>query len=70
MRNEGRLVRPVSVAWFMATLGEFHFLFETQRLPNGDYGPARVTYPIKGNVRFAEIRERHIREMKDDVLGQ
>jgi len=65
MRNEGKLRRPVSVAWFMATLGDLHFLFETRRLPNGDYGPARVVYRFKVNVLFAEIRERHIREMKD-----
>jgi hypothetical protein len=65
MRNEGRLIRPVSVAWFMATLGDLHFLFETRLLPNGDYGPARVTYQFKVNVLFAEIRERHVRMMSD-----
>lgn len=63
MRSEGRLMKPVSVAWFLATLGEMEFRYDSRKLPNGDYGPASVIYQFKVNVLFAEIRERHERKM-------
>lgn len=63
MRNRGKLMKPVSVAWFFATLGDLEFSYDSMELPNGDYGPARVAYQFKVNVLFAEIRERHTRVM-------
>lgn len=63
MRNRGQLMRPVSVAWFLATLGDLEFSYDSCLLPNGDYGPARVSYQFKVNVLFTEMRERHVRVM-------
>ena len=63
MRNRGKLMKPVSVAWFFATLGDLEFSYDSMELPNGDYGPARISYQFKVNVLFAEIRERHARVM-------
>jgi len=63
MRNRGKLMKPVSVAWFFATLGDLEFSYDSMELPNGDYGPARVAYQFKVNALFAEIRERHERAM-------
>ncbi len=63
MRNEGRLMGPVAVAWFFATLREMAFRFETARLPNGDYGPASVAYQFHVKAMMADVRERHERRM-------
>lgn len=65
LRNEGRLIKPVAVAWFMATLRDLEFVFETGRLPNGDFGPARVVYRFRVQVLFARIHERHVRTMSE-----
>ncbi|HEY8964888.1 MAG TPA: hypothetical protein VIM58_00490 [Candidatus Methylacidiphilales bacterium] len=63
VRNEGRLTRPVSVAWFFATLREVEFSFRAAPLPNGEMGPARIEYRFRVAVPFGEIHERHIRTM-------
>ncbi len=65
MKNTGRLTRPVSVAWIFATLRDLEFLFETQRLPNGDFGPARIEYRFRVSVPFGQIHERHTRVLKN-----
>jgi hypothetical protein len=63
MKNRGSLTRPVSVAWFFATLRELDFSFETRQLPNGDFGPAKIQYRFKVNVPFGQIHERHTRSL-------
>ncbi len=63
MRNRGKLIKPVSVAWFFATLGDLEFSYDSMKLPNGDYGPARVAYQFKVNIMLGEMRERHVRTM-------
>jgi len=63
MKNKGSLTRPVSVAWFFATLRELDFSFETRQLPNGDFGPAQIQYRFKVNIPFGQIHERHTRSM-------
>jgi hypothetical protein len=64
-RNSGKLTKPVSVAWFFATLQEMEFQFETKPLPNGDLGPSMVEYKFRVQIPFAQIYERHIRVTKD-----
>jgi hypothetical protein len=64
-KNVGRLTKPVSVAWFFATLNEMEFSFEARPLPNGELGPAKICYRFRVKVPFAEIHERHTRVMKD-----
>lgn len=63
MRNQGSLTKPVSVAWFFATLRELDFSFKTARLPNGDFGPTEIQYRFKVAVPFGQIHERHTRSL-------
>ncbi|SDU05154.1 hypothetical protein SAMN05444156_1677 [Verrucomicrobium sp. GAS474] len=65
IRNEGKLLQPVSVAWFFATLREVDFLFKAAPLPNGEWGPALIQYRFRVQIPLSEIHERHIRVMKD-----
>ncbi|CAB4243159.1 conserved protein of unknown function [Methylacidimicrobium sp. AP8] len=65
MRNEGFLGHPVSVAWFFARLYELHFRWESQRLPNGDWGPKEVRYRYAVHIPFGWLRERVIRQYRD-----
>ena len=65
IRNEGSLLRPVSVAWIFATLREMHFHFDAKRLPNGDYGPGRLQYSYLVGIPFFEMHERDTRAMSN-----
>jgi hypothetical protein len=65
MKNQGSLTKPVSVAWFFATLRELDFSFESRQLPNGDFGPAKIQYRFRVAVPFGQIHERHTRLMTD-----
>jgi len=69
VRNTGALTKPVSVAWFFATLTEMEFLFETKTLPNGEPGPSRIQYRFRVKVPFMLIHERHTRVMKDYTIS-
>ena len=68
VRNVGKLTKPVSVAWFVATLREMEFSFDAAPLPNGELGPSRIEYRFRVQVPFSQIHERHIRVMKDYTL--
>jgi|GEM_PF-646453 len=63
MRNSGTLSTPVQVGWVFATLNELEFSYESQLLPNGDYGPREVGYRFLVSVPFGQIHERHTRQM-------
>lgn len=63
MRNSGSLSDPVQVGWIFATLKELEFSYESQLLPNGDYGPKQVTYRFLVDIPFGQIHERHTRRM-------
>ncbi len=65
MRNEGFLDHPVSVAWFFARLYELEFHWESQQLPNGDWGPKEVRYRYAVHIPFGWLRERVIRQYGD-----
>ena len=65
IRNEGYLLRPVSVAWIFATLREMEFHFDATRLPNGDYGPGRLQYRYLVNIPFTHMHERDTRIMSN-----
>jgi len=65
VRNTGKITKPVSVAWFFATLKEMEFLFESMVLPNGELGPGRIEYSFRVQVPFRQVHEKHIREMSD-----
>ena len=65
IRNEGYLMRPVSVAWIFATLREMEFHFDATRLPNGDYGPGRLQYRYQVNIPFSQLHERDTRIMSN-----
>ncbi len=65
IRNEGWLVRPVSVAWVFATLREMHFHFDAMRMPNGDYGPGRLQYSYLVDIPFFTLHERDTRAMSN-----
>lgn len=69
VQNTGALTKPVSVAWFFATLTEMEFLFETKTLPNGEPGPSRIQYRFRVKVPFMLIHERHTRVMKDYTIS-
>ncbi len=65
VRNTGKLTKPVSVAWFFATLQEMEFSFDAAPLPNGEMGPAKIEYRFRVQVPLSQIHERHIRLMRD-----
>ncbi len=65
IRNEGSLMRPVSVAWIFASLHEMEFHFDATRLPNGDYGPGRLQYRYLVNIPFTQLHERDTRVMSN-----
>jgi hypothetical protein len=65
IRNEGSLLRPVSVAWIFATLREMEFHFDATQLPNGDYGPGRLQYRYLVDVPFTDMHERDTRIMSN-----
>lgn len=65
IRNEGWLVRPVSVAWIFATLREMHFRFDAMQMPNGDYGPGRLQYGYLVDTLFFTLHERDTRVMSN-----
>lgn len=68
--NAGELTKPVSVAWFFATVRELEFSFRTRRLPNGELGPGRSEYQLVVQVMFQKIHERHIRVTKDYAVAR
>jgi hypothetical protein len=63
IKNEGHLLRPVSVAWIFATLREMDFHFDAMQMPNGDYGPGHLQYSYLVSVPFVDMHERDIRVM-------
>ena len=63
IRNEGALMHPVAVAWVFASLREMQFHFETQPLPNGDYGPKEEEYSYLVGIPFFTLHERDTRRM-------
>jgi hypothetical protein len=63
IRNEGSLLRPVSVAWIFATLRVMQFHFDSVQLPNGDYGPGRLQYEYLVDIPFFQLHERDTRAM-------
>jgi len=65
IKNEGSLIRPVSVAWIFATLREMEFHFDSQRIPNGDNGPAHLMYRYRVTIPFMQLHERDIRVMSN-----
>ncbi|MCC6355131.1 MAG: hypothetical protein IT577_14665 [Verrucomicrobiae bacterium] len=63
VRNRASLLRPVSVAWFVATAESIEFDYVAQRLPNGDWGPASLEYEFRVRIPFGSLRQRERREM-------
>jgi hypothetical protein len=65
LHNTGKLSGPVSVAWFLASVHELDFDFDTKPLPNGDFGPSLIQYRFRVALPFFEIHERHTRISSD-----
>jgi hypothetical protein len=65
IKNEGSLMRPVSVAWIFASLREMEFHFDSMRMPNGDYGPGRLQYRYLVSIPFTQLHERDTRVMSN-----
>jgi hypothetical protein len=65
IKNEGSLMRPVSVAWVFASLREMEFHFDAMRMPNGDYGPGRLQYRYLVSIPFTQMHERDTRVMSN-----
>ena len=65
IKNEGSLMRPVSVAWVFATLTEMEFHFDAMQMPNGDYGPGRLQYRYLVDILFTQMHERDTRIMSN-----
>ena len=63
IKNEGYLLRPVSVAWIFATLREMEFHFDAMQMPNDDYGPGHLMYRYLVSIPFTEMHERDTRVM-------
>jgi len=65
IKNEGALMRPVSVAWIFASLREMEFHFDAMLMPNGDYGPGRLQYRYLVSIPFTQLHERDTRIMSN-----
>ena len=65
IRNEGSLMRPVSVAWVFATLEKMSFRFDAMQMPNGDYGPGRLVYSYLVDAVLFDMHERDTRAMSN-----
>jgi hypothetical protein len=65
IKNEGALLRPVSVAWIFATLREMEFHFDAMQMPNGDYGPGHLMYRYLVSIPFTQLSERDTRVMSN-----
>jgi hypothetical protein len=65
IKNEGSLLRPVSVAWIFATLREMEFHFDAMQMPNGDYGPGHLQYRYLVSIPFTALHERDTRVMSN-----
>jgi hypothetical protein len=65
IKNEGSLLRPVSVAWIFASLREMEFHFDAMRMPNGDYGPGHLMYRYLVDIPFTQLHERDTRVMSN-----
>lgn len=61
VKNEGTLMRPVSVAWIFATLKEMEFRFDAMKMPNGDFGPGHLMYRYQVSIPFMQLHERDTR---------
>ena len=61
IKDEGSLLRPVSVAWIFATLREMEFRFDAMLMPNGDYGPGHLQYRYLVSIPFGQLSERDTR---------
>lgn len=59
VKAEGKLTKPVSVAWFLATMRELSFTYTTVKLPDGDLGPGDFTllYDIQSLLRYNRRKE-------------
>ena len=65
IRDDGALMRPISVAWIFATLEEMEFHFDSMPLPNGDAGPKQVQYRYRVSIPFGSMHERDTRTMSN-----
>jgi hypothetical protein len=65
IKNDGSLLRPVSVAWIFATLREMEFHFDAMQMPNGDYGPGHLQYRYLVTLPFFQLSERDSRVMSN-----
>ncbi len=65
VRDQGSLMQPVSVAWVFATLKQMEFRYDSQVLPNGDYGPLQVQYRYLVSIPFSYLHERDTRKMSN-----
>jgi hypothetical protein len=65
LRSEGRLEKPVSLAWFFATAREVVFKYESQSLQDGLVVPASfdLLYDIQTTVTYQ--RHRQFSQMSD-----
>jgi len=70
VRNKAALVRPVSVAWFFATVEHIEFDYTAQRLPNGDWGPAGLSYEFRVRIPFGRLRQREHRRMDEYTFAK
>jgi hypothetical protein len=61
MKNQGHLLEPVPVAWLFVTVQELSFTFDTQLLPNGDFGPKEIRYRYWISIPFFDLREEVVR---------
>ncbi|MDZ4789000.1 MAG: hypothetical protein SH807_08665 [Blastochloris sp.] len=65
LQSEATLQKPVSVAWFFATMRELNFRYTTQLLPNGDPAPATFTLFFDVQVSLGYQRQRQVSTMQN-----
>lgn len=65
VRSTGKLMQPVSIAWFMATMQELEFDYYTLPLPDGNRMPARFEMMFDLSVPMSYVRRKQISVMDD-----
>ena len=68
IRNEGELPAPVQLAWVFAVAEQVKVSYRAAKLPNGDFGPSRISLFYKISLPFGIMSSRQVHTFTDWAL--
>ncbi|MEZ0295507.1 MAG: hypothetical protein ACAI35_03530 [Candidatus Methylacidiphilales bacterium] len=68
VRNEAELPAPVQLAWVFASAEQVKVSYRATKLPNGDFGPSRISLFYRISVPFGTMSSRQVRTFTDWTL--